>query len=531
MNSAYNTRILIVDDEEVVRDSIRESLLPPPRKDPVLTSAAAALFGDDPAATRSDTASAELLVFEVDEAATGPEALAKVEAAIAAGRPYAVIFLDMRMPGWDGLRTAQRIRERDTRAELIFVTAYSDASLDEVIAKAGANVGYHCKPFAPEEIRQIATKGVHDWHKVRGLEALIDVIGGLRGGEREVNTLLHNILGQVVAMVGSDAALLGRTGPDGGFDPLFGVGAWQDPRRAGPVLGIVGSLTHRGPAGAVTLRDDLAIMHLESYRIAAALRETSSFDAEKIYLLELFLASAGQALENARLQERVVRTERLSALGGALAMIVHDLRTPLGNIQGLCDMIDEAVAIGRTDEVREYVPYVRESSHEAMSIVNDVLDFTREAAIERVSVRLGELGRQLRDKTRHLFTSDALKLEVLVPTDEVVSVDAPRLQRGLVNLIKNACEALAKQRTPAPRVTATLRLDGDDAVFIVADNGPGIAAELTSRLFEPFATHGKSGGTGLGLAIVQRIAESHGGTLTVASSPGGATFMVRVPRA
>ncbi|HEY0135657.1 MAG TPA: HAMP domain-containing sensor histidine kinase, partial [Nannocystis sp.] len=215
--------------------------------------------------------------------------------------------------------------------------------------------------------------------------------------------------------------------------------------------------------------------------------------------------------------------------GGALAMIVHDLRTPLGNIQGLCDMIDEAVAVGHTDEVREYVPHVRESSHEAMSIVNDVLDFTREAAMERVSVRLGELARQLRDKTRHLFPSDAL--EVLVPTDEVVSVDAPRLQRGLVNLIKNACEALAKQRTPAPRVTATLGLDGEDAVFIVADNGPGIAAELTSRLFEPFATHGKSGGTGLGLAIVKRIAESHGGTLTVASSPDGATFTVRVPRA
>ncbi|HEY0139188.1 MAG TPA: response regulator, partial [Nannocystis sp.] len=304
MSSAYNTRILVVDDEEVVRDSIRESLRPPPRKDPALASAAAALFGDEPAAAGSDTAAAELLVFEVDEAATGPAGLARVEAAIAAGRPYAVIFLDMRMPGWDGLRTAQRIREIDTRAELIFVTAYSDASLDEVIAKAGANVGYHCKPFAPEEIRQIATKGVHDWHKVRGLEALIDVIGGLRGSEREVNTLLHNILGQVAAMVGSDAALLGRTGPDGAFDPLFGVGAWQDPRRAGPVLAIVGALANRGPAGAVTLRANLAIMHLESYRIAAAVRETSSFDAEKVYLLELFLASAGQALENARLHER-----------------------------------------------------------------------------------------------------------------------------------------------------------------------------------------------------------------------------------
>lgn len=197
----------------------------------------------------------------------------------------------------------------------------------------------------------------------------------------------------------------------------------------------------------------------------------------------------------------------------------------------LCDMIDEAVADARTDEVLEYVPHVRESSHEAMGIVNDVLDFTREAAIERVAVRLGELGRQLRDKTRHLFASDALVLDVLVPADEVVSVDAPRLQRGLVNLINNACEALVNQRTPAPRVTVTLRLDGDDAVFVVADNGPGIAPELTARLFEPFATHGKTGGTGLGLAIVKRIAESHGGTLTVASSLDGAAFTLRMPRA
>lgn len=78
-----------------------------------------------------------------------------------------------------------------------------------------------------------------------------------------------------------------------------------------------------------------------------------------------------------------------------------------------------------------------------------------------------------------------------------------------------------------------IRIDRDTymaALADVADNGPGVAAEVTARLFEPFATHGKSGGTGLGLAIVKRIAESHGGTLTVASSPDGATFTVRVPR-
>jgi len=531
--TSTNTRILVVDDEEIVRDSIRESLRPPARPDAGLAAAAAALFDDDepsaPAAVATGPAAAPL-EFQIDEAATGQDGFAKVQAAVAAGRPYAVIFLDMRMPGWDGLRTVQHIREIDTRAEVVFVTAYSDHSVDELVEKAGANVGYRCKPFAPEELRQLATKGVHDWHKVRGLELLIEVIGQLRAGEQEMSVLLGNILGQVVQLVGTDTALIGRTAPGGSFEPLFGVGNWRQPQEAGPVLSLVGSFAGCDPKGGVTLRENVAIMHLESFHIAALLNKASAFNTEKVYLLKLFLASAGQALENARLQEAMLRSEKLTALGGALATIVHDLRNPVGNIESVCDLVDEAVAKNDTAEVRELIPLVRESSRDAMGIVNDVLDFTRKTKIDRSSIALSELGRQLREKTRHLFAAGVVELEINIPADAVILADAPKLQRALINRVKNACEVLRDKRTAAPRVTVTLRLSGYEVIIDVADNGPGIPPEVQGKLFEPFATHGKSGGTGLGLAIVKQITEAHDGSLTVQSSPRGATFTLRMPQ-
>ena len=531
---ASNTRILVVDDEEIVRDSIRESLRPPARPDAGLAAASAALFDDDapsaPATTVATAPTAALLEFQIDEAATGQDGFAKVQAAVAAGRPYAVIFLDMRMPGWDGLRTVQHIREIDTRAEVIFVTAYSDHSVEDLVEKAGANVGYHCKPFAPEELRQLATKGVHDWHKVRGLELLIEVIGRLRAGEQEMSVLLGNILGQIVQLVGTDTAIIGRTASDGSFEPLFGIGNWRQPQEAGPVLSLVGSLAEYDPEGGVTLRENVAIMHLESFRVAALLNKASAFNSEKVYLLKLFLASAGQALENARLQEAMLRSEKLTALGRALATIVHDLRNPVGNIQSICDLMDESIAQNDTAEVLTLIPLVREASHDAMGIVNDVLDFTRKTKIERSSVTLADLGRQLREKTRHLFADVSVELTINIPADAVILADAPKLQRGLINLVKNACEVLQSKRTPAARVTVTLRLSGHALIIDVADNGPGIPPEVQAKLFEPFATHGKSGGNGLGLAIVKQIAEAHDGSLTVQNSPQGATFTLRVPQ-
>ncbi len=165
---AFNTRILVIDDEETIRDSFREILLPRKRSIQALEAASAGLFDDDDNIISSSISrSSSLFDFELEETANGQDALVLVQKALAEDRPFAAIFVDMRMPGWDGLKTVQHIRKFDERAEIIFVTAYSDYSIDDVVEKAGSNVSYHCKPFSVEEIRQIATKAVYEWNKAR----------------------------------------------------------------------------------------------------------------------------------------------------------------------------------------------------------------------------------------------------------------------------------------------------------------------------------------------------------------------------
>jgi len=107
-----------------------------------------------------------------------------------------------------------------------------------------------------------------------------------------------------------------------------------------------------------------------------------------------------------------------------------------------------------------------------------------------------------------------------------ITGDSVALERMLLNLIKNAGEAMARSGTLGFRVT-----DVADAVeFVVEDTGAGIPEEIRGRLFESFVTSGKPGGTGLGLAMVKRTVDAHGGTITVESSLGSGTrFVVRIP--
>ena len=164
-------------------------------------------------------------VFTVDKASTGTEGIHKVRKAVEQGRPYAVIFLDMRMPGINGLETAIEIRKHDIKAEIVFITAYSDCSIEEIVEQAGQNVGYHCKPYASEEIIQIATKAVTDYNKLRNLEKLIESISSIGLNNTQLTSLLKNILDQLASSLETDMALLGKLHDGFRYEKIFSIEA------------------------------------------------------------------------------------------------------------------------------------------------------------------------------------------------------------------------------------------------------------------------------------------------------------------
>ncbi|MCM5678827.1 EAL domain-containing protein [Schlegelella sp. S2-27] len=159
MTAMQNRRILLVDDMVAIHDAFRKVLVPQQTESIELDAVEAMLFGDDPAAAAVPT-------FELDSAYQGQEGLEKVQAALLAGRPYALAFVDMRMPpGWDGVQTIEELWRADPRLQIVICTAFSDLSWDEVLSRLEVRDRLLIlkKPFDPVEISQLASALTVKW--------------------------------------------------------------------------------------------------------------------------------------------------------------------------------------------------------------------------------------------------------------------------------------------------------------------------------------------------------------------------------
>ncbi len=162
----FNNRVLICDDNR----SIHEDLLKIfkqrlPGQADELRAVEDQLFGEE--AHEVSAPNRHALALEIDHAFTGREALAKVQKAAAENRPYAVVFMDVRMPpGPDGVKTIKEIWEILPNTEVVIVTAYSDYSWDEIIDKLGVNdkLLYLRKPFSSITVKQIALNLTQRWN-------------------------------------------------------------------------------------------------------------------------------------------------------------------------------------------------------------------------------------------------------------------------------------------------------------------------------------------------------------------------------
>lgn len=514
-----NTRVLVIDDEEMVRDNIEEILVPRIKSNELVDSAANILFDEEefPIEHRSSN----IPKFTVEKASNGAEGLEMVRKSIEIGMPYAVIFLDMRMPGWDGLETATKIREIETKAEIIFVTAYSDTSIEDIVSKAGQNVGYHCKPYASEEIIQLATKATDDYNKLRNLEQLIEAISNINISENHLNPLLKNILDQLAAYSQTDTALLGKMHKDGSYEKIFSIGSMEE--KVNPVLlqKTIDQIFLNSSENLIQA-NEIIFAKLEDYVVFAALKKGTPLKTEKLYLLKLFVQNAAKAIRNAELQVKLLEKEKLSAAGKAISMLMHDLRSPIKNIPIITEFM-------REDGIEsEWLPALNKAAEQASEMLDDFMDFIREAPVTKVELDLKELINEAIDLSVVAKDFKELDIQLDINFPKVIQCDRSKFKRLIVNLINNAAEVLLNKKTPNPIIKIISSIEDQFVLIQIRDNGPGIPESLSKTLFDPFVTQDKSGGTGLGLAIVKQFVVAHGGNIKV-ENDHGAVFSIRLP--
>jgi two-component system sensor histidine kinase KdpD len=232
-----------------------------------------------------------------------------------------------------------------------------------------------------------------------------------------------------------------------------------------------------------------------------------------------------------RAREAAVRAESEALRGTLLSSVSHDLRTPLAAITGAATTLrDQAV-----DEAtrRELVEAICDEAERMERLVGNLLDMTRLASgtvsLRREWIPVEELVGAALSRTEGKLFRHQVRTEI--PGGQVlVSVDPVLVEQLLVNLLENAA-----RHTP-PGTEVLVRAEGGPGglVLEVADRGPGVAPGEEERVFERFHRGGRATGqgAGLGLAIARAIAEVHGGTLRVASRPGGgASFRLALPGA
>ncbi len=216
---------------------------------------------------------------------------------------------------------------------------------------------------------------------------------------------------------------------------------------------------------------------------------------------------------------------RLAALGTAVAKIQHDLRNMLSTAQLASDRLSRI----EDPVVQKLAPRLVAALGHAVALATNTLRYGRadEQPPQRRFVNLLGLIEEVREAA---ITAPERNVTFDADVDPALEIDADpeQLFRILVNLVRNAAEALAQSPTARIRVSA---LHAHATVTIdIADNGAGIAAPARERLFQPFALSSRPGGTGLGLAIARDLARAHGGDVVLVSSgPTGTLFRVTIP--
>jgi PAS domain S-box-containing protein len=555
---------LVIDDNPAIHDDFRKILGSGRSQHAALNEAEVLLFGEAAAAS-GQTA------FELDSAFQGTEGLEKVEKALQAGRPYAMAFVDVRMPpGWDGVETIQHIWEVYPELQIVMCTAYADYSWDEITAKLGKpdSMVILKKPFDNIEVLQLSHALTKKWLLTQQAHAKLDDLEKMVCKRtEELQTTNAKLQQEVTERCQAEAALrvseerfsrafLASPIPKA-IQTLKGE-RYVDVNDA--FLQMTGyrreEVIERTPQ-ELQLWDDsdlrskmLSLLHEhKSVRnLECHIRTKDGERRTALMAVELFnqgvepymLVITQDISEHLNLENQLRQAQKMEAVGQLAAGVAHDFNNLLTVIQGHVSLrlANPKLEAPLADSLKQ----VLSAAERASALTSQLLAFSRKQIMQPRALNLNELIDNLTQMLRRLIGED-INLQCEWAKDlPCVFADPSNLEQVLMNLTVNARDAMTNGGQLVFRTTI-VQTDSDyvwrnpearAGKFVclsVTDNGCGMDPVTRSHAFEPFfTTKGVGKGTGMGLATVYGIVKQHNGWIEVSSLVGqGTTFQIFLP--
>jgi len=503
-------------------------------------------------------------------AMSGDEAFACLKQEAQAGREVDLILMDVMLPGDDGFRILQKVKSSPLYQAIPVVMLTGLGSVQD--KTRGLQLGaddYVIKPFDPQEL--LARLGVvmrirrtEQMLRRRNQElAAINDINRMISSSLDLAEVLSTALTGLQALVPALAyAIVLNDEETGAWSVRMARSRekiWLEGRFLKVNTGVMEeALRSRRPVLRMAADADpwLELMGRAPLDLCCAplntrsgvqgllviIGEAHTLSPELVELLDHLAAALGVAVNNARLyeelseftaelersQHQLVQAEKMAAVGRLTAPIAHEINNPLQAIENslhlaLHPALDEA-------QRRSYLELAEQEVKRLVQIVMRMLDFYRPAnnALQLINVNrcVSDALTLAHKKLQHAHIEVISRLSGDIPPVRGV---ANQLVQVFLNLIINAIEAMPDGGTLW--VGSAYQTETGQVVIAFRDSGPGIPPEVRAHLFEPFHTT-KPTGTGLGLTVSYGIIERHQGTLEVESPPdGGATFIVKLPRA
>jgi PAS domain S-box-containing protein len=549
-----NHRLLVIDDNQAIHEDLRKILTGEVKTQEHLQDDEELLFGKE---------ATPIVRFEIDSAYQGQEGLAKLEQSLAAGRPYALAFVDIRMPpGWDGVETISRLWQAYADLQVVVCTAYSDYSWNDIQRRLGRseNLLILKKPFDNIEVIQLAHALTRKWLVSGQAQARLedlDLMVARRTAELEAANQRINQQFEEKAAAEAAFRTVFESSPIGialsdlngryvdvnrAMEELMGVPkadvCGRDPVDVGWIAGreAFDGMRRALDEGRGLDSHELVFWHPQQGERTGLLWARRVAIGSKGYWLSFVLDIS----ERKRMEQDLVRA-RLGADAAAeaksqfLANMSHEIRTPLNGILGLSLLLEEE---SLPDDLRSMTSLIRTSGEVLRRVLDDVLDFSK---LESGKLQLVEepfdLGACLQ-WSFELFRKTAaerniacrLHLDHRLPAR--VSGDATRLRQVTANLMSNAVKFTHRGSVELEAQLVELAHgEGRHLIRVaVRDTGIGIPEDRIHRIFESFSqvdasTSRSYGGTGLGLAISKRLVEMMGGELRIRSREGEGTTL------